>query len=644
MRLFPLWLCCFLGLITSAAGQFQNPGVFSVRDNGYLFEWIPSENADVQVLDGKVKLVVPESKMSWNGKNRCRRFLLGDLYDNPVPEPEAAQLLGSGMKLPPGNYAFRVIYVNAPDFAQLKANMWQLMGQGSGGADDNSAMMETIYLSVTDGKPVGAGIAVPADLLRASWLPHYQLLPYDLKLPADKGFGVTRYVAGVPKDRILKKATHFQYIYNWLDRVPHNRKWKNIQVYDGKGQMQQPDWIVRNSIIDKGFITIAELAENYGNLEGDCPRCYQKAEEVFKGLYGRYQRELGVRSPAETRLYDDYFGALYGYGLEMNLNMPPAALRRGLRSVENAQARYTDGGWPRSGYFTNGAYAYRNFRLAGYLGNLFNTINEGGVYKNLYNLEKVNLAVPDRMLLKNGWAAGEALGIDRVTGAGTFQRLRLGNGDILRLTVNDWPIHTMMGESFFQLLLGNDYVLWNSNIPMSTNPNDFSVSWYGGKDDWKTKWQPRGKPAEIYQEGKPSHPKPGKGPEGSVFPEMSLQGETGAFVGAWLYSQISSVSDRVSKSVRYCNFSVNGKSYRPSGGSKGDRSLSSRVSQNPGQDWIVTAFENQYPICICTEGKNGKAVIYQNPGTGLTGAQEISVENGLKAQVTGNRLQVFYVD
>lgn len=639
-----LWLALLFLWNTTVFGQFHNPGVFSQRVGDRLYEWIPSENVSLEIKDGKVRLICPESKSSWNGKNQCRRFLFGDIYDNRLPDEEVNLLLGDGLALPPGNYGFRIVYANISDYDALKASLWNLIGIGSGTADDNSAMMETLYLSVSSPEGKKQGIQVPADLLRASWLPHYQLLPYDLKLPADKAFGTTRYIASVPKTQLLKKITHIQYVYSWADPIPAAHKWKNIQAYNHSGQLAQPTWVIANSIIDRNFITVAELAENYGNHENDCPRCYEKAEEVFKGIYGRYERELGIKSPAETRLYDDYFGALYGYSHELNFTAPLFQLRRGLSSQQFARNRYVNGGWDLSNYFAKGAHGYRNYRMGGYIGNLFNTLTEGGLYKNIYNLEKTNLAVPDRNILKNGWQSGEAVGLDRLTGAGTFQRLRLPRGDILRLETNGWPLHTMLAESFFHLLLGNDYVLWNSNIPMSTNPEHFGQSWYGGLDRWKTKWQATGKPPVDYNPEDRSHPRLQKGEEGSIFPEMSLQGETGAFVGAWLYSQISTVSDRVSKYVGYCDFSVNGKNYRPSKGQQGDASMSSRIAQNPGQDWIVTSYEQKNPICICTEGKGGKAVIYQNPNTGLTTPQKLSTANGLSAEFTGNRMHVFYVN
>ncbi len=641
MKFVLVWLVCFPQFL---AAQFHNPGVYSRQDNGILYEWIPSEHVSVEIRDGRVRIIAPETKPSWNGKGNCRRFLFGDIYDNRLPEHEEKALFSDGLALPPGNYGFRIVYASANDYDHLVANLWNLMGMGSGTADDNSAMMETLYLSVTSAGSERPGIGVPADLLRASWLPHYQLLPYDLELPEGKGFGITRYITGIPKEALFRKTTHIQYVYSWLDNMPSGRKWKNLRAYDNTGQPTGPGWVIANTAIDKNFITIAELAENYGNIDGDCPRCYEKAEEVFRGLYARYQKELGVKSPAETRLYDDYFGGLYGYSVEMNFQAPVTHLKRALSSVDFARNRYINGGWELSNYFGKGAYEYRNYRLAGYLGNMFNTLTEGGLYNNLFNLEKVNLAVPDRRLLKNGWQTAEAVGVDRITAAGTFQRLKLNGGDILTLTPNSWPLHTMLAESFFHLLLGNDYILWNSNIPMSTDPAHFEQSWYGGQDDWKTKWQPNGKAAVTYNPGNPAHPRKGKGPEGSIFPEAPLQGETGAFVGAWLYSRISTASDRVSRSVRYCDFSVNGKAYSPPKGRKGDGSLSSRIGQNPGQDWIVTAHEQKAPVCICTEGAGGKAVIYQNPHAGLTGKQVLKTENGLDTEVTGNRLYVFYVE
>src|SRR5690606_37409775 len=121
--------------------------------------------------------------------------------------------------------------------------------------------------------------------------------------------------------------------------------------------------------------------------------------------------------------------------------------------------RYINGGWELSAYFGKGAYQYRNYRRGGYLGNMFNTLTDGGLYKNLFNLEKVNLSVPDKKLLKNGWQTAEAVGLDKVTDAGTFERLKLNGGDILIVGPNSWPLHTMLAESFFHLLLGNDSIL-----------------------------------------------------------------------------------------------------------------------------------------------------------------------------------------
>ncbi len=632
-----------IGISIRALAQFSNPGVYSQTTEGILYEWIPSENISVEVKQGKVNLIAPSTKKSWNGKNDCTRYLLGDLYDNRLPAKEEEALFGDGLKLTPGNYAFRVIYLNASSWEHARAHLWNLFGMGSGTDHDNSAMMETLYLSITaEGSPE-EGVKVPADLLRASFLPHYQLLPYSLNLPADKAFGTTRYIIGVPPGELFGKMTHLQYVYSWLDSFPAGKKWKNIQAYNHSGELAQPDWVIEHTTIDPDYITLAELAENYGNLENDCPRCYDKAESVFKGVYARYQKELGITSPAQTRLYDDYFAGLYGYSFQVSFDqMPVSQLTGGLASVENARKRYYDGSWYTSEYFNKGAYSYRNYRLDGYLGNLFHTLTQGGVYQNIYNLEKANLAVPDRKLLKNGSAFSEGLHMDLITISGTFQRLKLGTGDVMRLAGYDFPLHTMMAESFYQLLLGNDYILWNSNIPMNPDPGTFRQSWQGGQDDWKTRWQPLGKPAVTYQPGAPDHPKMIATNDRSQFPEMTLQGETGAFIGAWLYSQISGVSDRVSKSVKYCPFRVNGKTITPLPGSTGDAALSSRVKQNPGQSQIVKNYEDKLPVCICTEGRDGKAIIYQNPVAGLTEVQELQVGEQFRATVTDNRLHVFY--
>src|SRR5690606_37256586 len=153
-----LTIIVVLCLTCAGYGQFQNPAVFRLEAGGTLYEWIPSENVSVEVIDGRIKLIAPETKRSWNGKNECRRIVLGDLYDNPIPENEVRALFTTGLALPSGNYAFRIVYANAAGYDELKANLWNLMGMGSGNADDNSAMMETLYLSLTASERYQEGI------------------------------------------------------------------------------------------------------------------------------------------------------------------------------------------------------------------------------------------------------------------------------------------------------------------------------------------------------------------------------------------------------------------------------------------------------------------------------------------------------
>lgn len=169
----------------------------------------------------------------------------------------------------------------------------------------------------------------------------------------------------------------------------------------------------------------------------------------------------------------------------------------------------------------------------------------------------------------------------------------------MRSSAYDWPLHTMLNESFWTLLLGNAYILWNSAIVMNPNPENFEVSWFGGYDAWKTKWQPTDGVAVTYNPSDPTHPpflREGLAPHEGIFPEITLQGETGAWIGAWLYSQISGVSDRVSEFLEYCPFSYvinagttqagyyNGNT--PKNGAQGNARLNTATYQNLGQDNI----------------------------------------------------------
>lgn len=638
-------------------GPFHNPGVFSRVVKGMRYEWIATEDVNFEIRpNGKVKIVAPLTKKSSNGANDCRRFIFDHLHKRLVPA-EAEALFGPGLALPPGNYGFAILWLNAGNYDEILNRAWDLMIDPKT-FPGNSAQVDYFYISIVPVTPPPKTkgpvreVVVPQDLQRVSWLPHYQMLPYALKLPPGKGFGVTRLLFDVPLDEIYKKVTHIQYAYSMLDSVPANKKWKTKQAYDNSAKIASIEWLIQNHPMDRDFITAAEMDENFGN-HGFSDHS-QRAQKVLEGIYHRMEKELGVKSPNETRLYDDYFGALAGYDNSMGFRpLEVAVLTEGLSSQAAARPRWFNGKWENCAYFSDGAYKYRNWMQGGYLDSYVTTPEGIRIYNEIYNYERKFIAAPDRRVIKFGWSNAEGVNANSYR-SGTKWRLHFENGDIIRAVEVAWPFHMMLNESFWALLLGNDYVLWHSSVPMVSDINAFGDSWCAGAG--KTQWQPTGGKIVEYDPNNPKHPKRYKSQLGQ-FPPNPHMGESGAFAGAWLVGQITAVSDRTSKTIAYCPFTYkinNGKaepgyadSSKPKKGERGTADLSRYGAANPGQANIVTMFAAKKPICIYTEGKDGAAVIYHNVYCGLTDVNDVVITTPKGKRVfraTGNSLHVYYVD
>jgi len=238
---------------------------------------------------------------------------------------------------------------------------------------------------------------IPDDLQRVSWLPHYQVLPYDLKLPADRGFGITRMLMDIPLEQVYRKVTQIQYMYGFLDLVPSAKKWKVMRAYAGE---ENPK-LIKNAAVDKGFGYLSQMDEDFGAM--GVKDHLARAQEVLKGVYERLQKEQGVTSPNQTRMYDDYFSDMGGYSNSENFRFGfnAAKMIAGLASQEAARKRA--GGKDECAYFRQGAYEYRNWMQGGYLDS-FERIPEGlRVYNEIYNFEKRFMAAPDRKVAKMGW-------------------------------------------------------------------------------------------------------------------------------------------------------------------------------------------------------------------------------------------------
>jgi hypothetical protein len=569
--------------------------------------------------------------------------------------------LGEGLRLPVGSHGFMIQWVNAKTYDQVRADPWTLTCNPKT-YKHNSAQLDYFYLSIVPASEnktpaVTTGhlteVTLPRDLLRASWLPHYQVLPTDLHLPPDKGFGVTRILFDVPLEQIYKKVTHIQAMYKELDNVPASKKWITKQALDHHGQLASNEWLIANHPIDRNFITAAEMDEDFGSR--GVKNHADRAQQVFKGIYQRMERELGVTSPNQTRLYDDYFSALEGYNNETSFlwYFDAARLKLGLSNQTMARRMNQNGKLEQEcRYFTTGAYKYRNWLENGYLDS-FPRCPEGmRIYNEIYNYERKFTAIPDRKVLKFSWANAEGVNSNMYR-HGVKSRLHFAGGDIIRMDVVEWPFHMMLDESFWALLLGNDFVLWHANIPLVQDPLAFRDS--GASCAGKTQWQPTGGKAVDYNPKDPAQPQRIKSPKGR-FPETPYLGESGAFAGAWLVGQITAESDRTSKSVAYCPFEyrVNGGAVQtgyetsddPVKGKLGDAQVSRYGTANYGQDNIVGSYVAKKPICIYTEGKDGAAVIFHNVYSGLTSRTDVTIRTKsgpVSFTVNGNDLHVFLV-
>lgn len=645
-------------------GTFHNPGVYQKVAGGKRYEWIPSRDVGFDALpDGRIRMLAPETRKSFDGQNDCRRFVFDHLHKRLEPGEEKA-LFGEGLRLADGNYGFAILWVKADSYQEVYDRPWDLTCNPET-YPANSAGVDYVYISMVPEREIRVmdrtgvrEVAVPWDLQRVSWLPHYQILPHDLDLPPDKGFGITRLLWDVPLAQIYKKATHINYVYSELDKVPASRKWRAKQAYDHGGKIATVECLVADHPMDRDFITTAEMDENFGNHghedHGD------RAQRVLKGIYQRMQKELGVASPSQTRIYDDYFGALEGYdnSLSFLFDFDAERLVSGLSSQEMARKR----GGPDNTlvdcfYFTKGAFDYRNWQQGGYLDSYAHTPEGIRIYNEIYNYERKNMAAPDRRILKFSWSNAEGVNSNMYR-SGVMLRQHFGNGDILRQDVVSWPYQMMLNESFWALLLGHDFVLWHSNVRLLQDPLTFRDSWAAGAG--KTQWQPKGGVMVDHDPSSRKQPKTKKAEEGQ-FPNNPHNGETGAFAGAWLVGRITAVSDRTTRTLEYAPFTyrLNGgeprAGYRvgnresdvPGKGSLGDARLSRPGTVNRGQANIVHSFVARKPICVYAEGKDGSAAIYHNVYCGLADVNDVTVRTpkGEKTfRAVGNRLHVFYLD
>ena len=295
-----------------------------------------------------------------------------------------------------------------------------------------------------------------------------------------------------------------------------------------------------------------------------------------------------------------------------------------------------------SNYYKNGAFKYRN--RAGGVGYMDNPSNAGNqVYSVIHSLETNFIANPDTKVAGMAWQATDGTP-GGITAHGLTYRKHFDGGDIIQTHYTGHP-RTHESVAFFHLLLGNSHLLWEAAATYSKD----LVNWSTWSRNEKTLWQPAGGKIGPWNESDPKQPKALKDVKAAA-PQV---GEQGSWLGAYLYSLISTRSDLVSKSIRYPEFSYTvpggpaqngyGKSNVPEKGKLGTEVSRFGVS-NPGQSNIVDLYKNRRPIVMVMEGKDGYAVAIKNIWVKHTDVVSYKIKIGMSERPithTGRLLGVY---
>lgn len=627
----------------------ENPGIFSDTKAGSLYEWVPSRNLSVQVQeDGKVKVVCPATKPSWDGSRTCKRIPFGQVYFSPVSGSDSSALFGDGITLPEGIHYILIGYFDAADAAEVLGNIDKFLLEPhlTGRADEYSAQFELLQISrvpETSTAPSNR-IRVPLQLQRMSWLQTYQLLNYTVPDFGQNGFGTTRYIVGVAQSEMFKRFSHLQYAHQWMDELAPSKRWQNNRA---NGETNE-DVLAGRFNIDPNTINSGQLTEDWAN--GD----FDKSERVFHKVFQRHQAASPGVTPDLLRLFSDYYAQVHGYGLEANfVRISEAKLIAALGSQTEArkiQTAHTEDLTTVSRYIGDGAIDYRNYQGGGYIGNFLTTFNAQKVYSHIYNLEKYNLAAPNRRHGLMGWICAEGLAQCFNVNRGVFQALKFSSGEIIRRATFNWGFDTMFTHSFWLYLLGNksDYWLWDDNFRLNTNPHTFTNASYASSNPAYTIFRNAEGVEATYNSGNSSHPLRISGPEGSIFPNLPQHAENGVHAARYLYAQIAAVEDRISSGIAYNPFTykVNGggalNGYRagssPETGATGAR-LSARGFQNPGQANIVKLGRDLKPILMKGTGPDGGVLICQNPRASIADVTQYITSDGT-FDVVGPKIEI----
>lgn len=507
---------------------------------------------------------------------------------------------------------------------------------------------------------VATKIIEPRVLVETAWINRWQMDPdFTIPLPANKAFGISDTMQGVPFEQILNKVTHLQKREGRIG-LSNDHLWVNL-----RGENVTISNVVDSVPENLKYLVMAQLAEDGFS--------WAQVDQVFQQAYQKLQTAFGVTSPSQTGLIGDYWSGLGGYSIEARFpktkypNNPTlttiySRLRAGMASQGAARKRWNGAGHEQNWmaedakYFSEGAYLHRNWYVNGYLNSLKQTAEGQRFYETAYNFERCYLAIADRKTGLFAWDSLEGADSTPMTVSGDFPKLKFTEGSIMRNALPQAPHALMKEEAFLALLLGDFYIMWGIFEEYSAELSKWFVSRHGGYANWKTVFEPNGGGQVNYDNTNPAHPAmlgtPGdEGAPGTIFPEVPRTGLQGAACGAYLYSQLAPYANQ---SVEYPPFTYSLNASQVGGyyngaapvvGSQGNARVSAFGYANYGQDNIVRSAEAEKPVCYLTRGTQGKGVVWKNCFAKIGEQQTILVDDGqggtIECNATGPGLQTF---
>lgn len=354
-----------------------------------------------------------------------------------------------------------------------------------------------------------------------------------------------------------------------------------------------------------------------------------KVEEALQVTYNLMKaNDPSILLPRDTNLYGDYYDGLNGSSLSQSLE------RQGVsNSAARARLASQSAARKNSIFFTGGQYLHRNAIVGGYQDGLNSEFNGKGVYNHILNHEIIFAAENTLGVGTFGW--GLIQGINSVEENGIYYSLPLPGVQVYRLSFAITSHSMILAQSFFSLLMGSNYTMWESGVKYGTTPTCWDRAHLGGTQTgvgFKTKVKLDGGIEEDWNPDNPLHPKENINCGSNArWPDLPRITDNAGFIGAWLYDQIKNKANTKLKYPTYSYVDDSGShtgyfnGNAPRAGSKGDGSLNCRNNSNYGQETIIDNWDYKKPILIEGLGSSGDCLVYINLFAGENETQTLTV-------------------